>query len=95
MSLTTFLNNSCFARAMIFSTRRLFLKRFFQRATVNTPTKELVYKAILSNRNLIDCERASLGKITKDIKALKLKGASNLGSESNMNQSQVCKVLQI
>jgi hypothetical protein len=48
----------------------------------------MVYKAILSNRNLIESEKILLAKLTKDMKTLKLKGTSNLGSEKQ-DESQV------
>lgn len=54
----------------------------------------MVYKAILSNRNIIESEKNALAKITKEIKALKLRGSTNSTSamEKQLDSSinQVC-----
>ena len=52
-----------------------------------TPNKEMVYKAILSNRNILEGEKTAVDKITKAIKALKLQGPSSTTVEKDLDQS--------
>jgi hypothetical protein len=55
-----------------------------------TPTKDMVYKAILSNRTLLESEKMSMARITKDMKTLRLKGAASLEK-----QHEECQVVII
>ena len=71
--------------------RVLFLnsETFVQGIGGNVASKDLVYKAILSNRSILESEKNALAKITKEIKALKLKSPSNktLEMERQLDQS--------